>query len=209
MIKIAIIESLQIVREGLISLLEQSKEIKVVLSTDTGIEMLEQLELMSVLPDVCLLDVNMKTLDCCVVLKVLKEKFASIKTIAISISTKDYYLFKMIIDGVDDSHSKENSIDLLIKKIKEVVQVDKSPESSARSLENYMRRPPIPILNETEMEYLKHLCDDLTNKEIAEKMGKSVRTVENYRDELLKKLNVKSRVGIVVFALKSLQIGNE
>jgi DNA-binding NarL/FixJ family response regulator len=59
-----------------------------------------------------------------------------------------------------------------------------------------------PALSKRQLEMLKRMCTELSYKEIAEKMFVSPRTIDNYREELLKKLNVQSRVGFVLFAIK-------
>ena len=51
--------------------------------------------------------------------------------------------------------------------------------------------------------FLKLVCTELTYKEIAEKMQLSPRTIDNYRDNLFEKLNVKTRVGLVMYAIKN------
>jgi DNA-binding NarL/FixJ family response regulator len=58
-------------------------------------------------------------------------------------------------------------------------------------------------ITEREMEFLKFAATDMTMKEIADKMNVSSRTVDGYRDELFKKLNVQSRIGLVLFAIKN------
>ena len=55
---------------------------------------------------------------------------------------------------------------------------------------------------ENEITFLQLSCTEMTYKEIAEKMNVSPRTIDGYRDDLLKKLNVQSRVGLVMFAIK-------
>jgi DNA-binding NarL/FixJ family response regulator len=59
------------------------------------------------------------------------------------------------------------------------------------------------ILNENEISFLKLVSSELTYKEIAQKMKISPRTIDNYRDALFLKLNVKSRVGLAMYAVKS------
>ncbi len=59
------------------------------------------------------------------------------------------------------------------------------------------------ILNENEISFLKYVASELTYKEIAQKMQISPRTIDNYRDALFLKLNVKSRVGLAMYAVKS------
>jgi DNA-binding NarL/FixJ family response regulator len=73
---------------------------------------------------------------------------------------------------------------------------------------NHIDEPEQPVralimLNEREIEFLKLACTEMTYKEIAEKMYLSARTIDGYRDTLFEKLNVKSRVGLVMYAIRS------
>lgn len=61
----------------------------------------------------------------------------------------------------------------------------------------------LTMLSEREKEFLKLACTEMTYKEIAEKMFLSARTIDGYRDALFEKLNVKSRVGLVMYAIRS------
>lgn len=58
-------------------------------------------------------------------------------------------------------------------------------------------------LTKREMEFIKYACTELTYKEIASKMGISPKTVDGHRDSLFYKLNVKSRVGLVLYAIRN------
>ncbi len=68
--------------------------------------------------------------------------------------------------------------------------------------ENDKTRKAIKV-NDTEITFLKLACTELTYKEIAHKMFKSPRTIDGYRDDLFQKLNVKTRVGLVLYAIKN------
>jgi DNA-binding NarL/FixJ family response regulator len=73
---------------------------------------------------------------------------------------------------------------------------------------NHLDGPEQPVrslimLNDREIEFLKLACTEMTYKEIAEKMYLSARTIDGYRDALFEKLNVKSRVGLVMYAIRS------
>jgi len=73
---------------------------------------------------------------------------------------------------------------------------------------NHLDEPEQPVrsiimLNDRETEFLKLACTEMTYKEIAEKMFLSARTIDGYRDSLFEKLNVKSRVGLVMYAIKN------
>ena len=62
---------------------------------------------------------------------------------------------------------------------------------------------PIALLTEKELTFLQYACSEMTYKDIAIAMQASPRTVDGYRDELFKKLNLQSRVGLVMFAIKN------
>ena len=58
-------------------------------------------------------------------------------------------------------------------------------------------------LTQREIEFLKYACTEMTYKEIADKMFVSTRTVEGYRDALCEKLDLKTRVGLAMYAIKN------
>jgi DNA-binding CsgD family transcriptional regulator len=64
-------------------------------------------------------------------------------------------------------------------------------------------RRPMLILNSREVEFLRLVCTEWTYKEIAERMHLSPRTIDGYRDALFEKLNVRTRVGLAMFAVRS------
>jgi DNA-binding NarL/FixJ family response regulator len=57
-------------------------------------------------------------------------------------------------------------------------------------------------LKEREIEFIEHVCSELTYKEIAEKMFLSPKTIDGYRDSLFQKLNLRNRIGLVLYAIK-------
>jgi len=62
---------------------------------------------------------------------------------------------------------------------------------------------PIQTLSENELTFLKWICTDKTYKEIADEMNLSPRTIDTYRDNLFKKLQIKTRTGLAIFAIKN------
>ena len=60
-----------------------------------------------------------------------------------------------------------------------------------------------PTLSKNEIEFLKLCCTELTYKEMADKMNISPRTIDNYREALFMKLNIKSRTGLVLYAIQN------
>lgn len=64
-------------------------------------------------------------------------------------------------------------------------------------------RNPLAVLNDREIEFLRYACTEMTYKEIASKMYLSPRTIDGYRDTLFDKLHIKTRVGLVTFAIRN------
>ena len=64
-------------------------------------------------------------------------------------------------------------------------------------------RNPISVLNDREIEFLQYACTEMTYKEIAGRMFLSPRTIDGYRDTLFEKLRLKTRVGLVTFAIRN------
>jgi DNA-binding NarL/FixJ family response regulator len=99
-------------------------------------------------------------------------------------------VFKQALDNIRDTGFYMNEL-VSNKMLNYVTHEDKGKEMSI-----------VSALTENELVFLQLVCTEMTHKEIAEKMKLSPRTIDGYRDELLKKLKVQSRIGLVIFAIK-------
>jgi DNA-binding NarL/FixJ family response regulator len=100
-------------------------------------------------------------------------------------------IFKQALDNIRDSGFFMN--ELVSNKMLNYVTNDEDNATKAHLISQ---------LTDNEITFLQLSCTEMTYKEIAEKMKVSPRTIDGYRDHLLKKLNVQSRVGLVIFAIK-------
>jgi two-component system invasion response regulator UvrY len=100
-------------------------------------------------------------------------------------------VFKQALDSIRDTGFYMNEL-VSNKMLNYVTHEDKEQEMAI-----------VSALTENEIAFLKMVCTEMTHKEIAEQMKLSPRTIDGYRDELLKKLKVQSRIGLVIFAIKS------
>ena len=66
-----------------------------------------------------------------------------------------------------------------------------------------IKKPSEVELKEREIEFIKHACTEMTYKEIAEVMFLSTKTIEGYRDSIYEKLNIKNRIGLVLYAIRN------
>jgi DNA-binding NarL/FixJ family response regulator len=101
-------------------------------------------------------------------------------------------VFKQALDNIRDTGFFMN--DLVSNKMLSYVRDE---ESNGKGMS------AIALLTEKELTFLQYACSEMTYKDIAIAMQASPRTVDGYRDELFKKLNLQSRVGLVMFAIKN------
>lgn len=208
--KIALADDHVLLRNGLANLL-RDLDYEVVFEADNGLELTEKMK--HAQPDIVLMDINMPRMDGYETTLWLKKKHPDVKVLALSMYDDENSIIRMIRNGakgyiLKDSDPAELKSALLAlvqkgfyhselvtgKLIHTINHMDEPENSSAKNLLG---------LNEKEVEFLKLACTEMTYKEIAEKMFLSPRTIDGYRDALFEKLNLKSRVGLVVFAIKN------
>ena len=207
MINVLIADDHSMIREGLKQLLELEGDFKVIAEACDGVECLNKLE--TVTPDVLLLDINMPNMNGLEVLQKMKEKRMKIKVLVLTIHSEVEYLLKAVDIGVNGYLLKDSESAELKKAILAVVNGD-----------NYIQPSLIPVLNSKmidrdkdvmkiesltrrELEVLKNLSIGMYNKEIAEKLDISERTVKNHISNIFKKIEVTDRTQAAVFAIRN------
>lgn len=206
-VNIMIADDHSMIREGLKQLLELEGEFKVICEACDGIECIDKLE--TVVPDVLLLDINMPNMNGLEVLQKMKENKMKIKVLVLTVHNEVEYLLKAVDIGVNGYLLKDSESSELKKAILAVVNG-----------ENYIQPSLIPVLNskmidrdndtikiesltKRELEVLKNLSYGMYNKEIAEKLDISERTVKNHISNIFKKIEVTDRTQAAVFAIRN------
>ena len=206
-INVMIADDHSMIREGLKQLLELEGNFKVIAEACDGVECLNKLE--TVTPDVLLLDINMPNMNGLEVLQKMKEKRMKIKVLVLTIHSEVEYLLKAVDIGVNGYLLKDSESAELKKAIHAVVNGD-----------NYIQPSLIPVLNSKmidrdkdvmkiesltrrELEVLKNLSIGMYNKEIAEKLDISERTLKNHISNIFKKIEVTDRTQAAVFAIRN------
>ncbi|MEQ8361528.1 MAG: response regulator transcription factor [Cyclobacteriaceae bacterium] len=209
-IKLAVIDDHKLFRKGLISLIEMvSQDYSILFEADNGRDLQQKID-KSNLPDIVLMDVNMPSMDGIESVQWLKEHYPEVKVLVVSMIEKEEVIVKMLKLGVkgylckdvepielkNALHAVSNKgfyyTDFITGKLVHSLQTDQ-PEDS-KGLEQ---------LNEREKHFLQLACSEMTYHEIADIMFVSPKTVDGYRNSLFEKLNVKSRVGMVIHAIKN------
>lgn len=206
-VKIMIADDHSMIREGLKSLLELDGDIKVIAEAVDGKDCLDKLDIVK--PDVLLLDINMPKMNGLEVLKNLKERRIKVKVLVLTVHNEIEYLMKAVDIGINGYVLKDSESAELKKAIFKIVegetyiQPSLIPALNAKRIEKNEDEERIDDLTKRELEVLKLLAIGMYNKEIAEKLNISERTVKNHVSNIFKKLEVTDRTQAAVFAIRN------
>lgn len=218
MITIAIADDHTLLRKALVNLINDFEDCQVVVEAGNGQELIEQLKSRKELPQVAILDVNMPQMDGYATANYLMQHYPALSTLSLSMLTDEAHVLKMLHAGVKgyilkecDPEELHNAIIYASKGeyfINDLMTVQIGRGIAALNSHGNSRHPlsygdPMPQLTEREIEFLQWTASDFTYKEIADKMRLSPRTVDSYRDTLFEKLQIKSRVGLAIYAIKN------
>jgi len=203
-IRIAIVDDHALFRNGVAALMREFEELRIMFEAENGLDMQQKLSTQKLLPHVILMDINMPVIDGYMATEWLKKNQPEIKVLALSMFEDDKAVIKMLKCGACGYLLKESKPTEVLEAIKTIYHKgmyinDLVSGKMIRSI----TVNELPALTKLEHAFLEYCCTELTYKEISEAMFVSPRTVDNYRDTLLKKLNLKSRVGLVLYALQN------
>jgi DNA-binding NarL/FixJ family response regulator len=210
-IKIALVDDEALFVEGLSLLFSNVAHINVTTTANSGLEFLGFLadNLETDLPDIALVDIQMKPMDGFQLVEALKDKYPDLKIIILSSHYKSNVLGHMIKLGVSAFIPKNANKELLITGIESVNNTGVYfTQTDQEMLMRYMNRrskkitlSPNKKLSAREIEILKLICLEHTNQEIADQLFLSIRTVEGHRQRILEKVGAKNTVGLVIYAI--------
>lgn len=207
-IRLALADDHNLFRKGVEELIEDFDNMEIVASVANGKELIDKLTAAIVLPDVCLLDINMPEMNGFETAKKIKELWPDIKILAVSVYDSEFNVLGMLRAGAGGYILKDTQPQVLRVAIESLHKNGfyHSELVTGKILHQFMTKPKEQSsveLSENELMFLKHCCSELTYKEIADLMKISHRTIDGYRDQLFLKLNIKSRTGLVLYALKT------
>ncbi len=210
-LKIVLLDDHVLLRNGLASLINSFGGYIVLFEADNGKDFIDQLKPANV-PDIVLMDINMPEMDGYETTLWLKKNYPLVNVLALSMYDNENAIIRMFKAGAKgyilkdcDPSELRSALDSIGQKgfyysemvtgrlIHTINQLDEE-ENTVKNLIQ---------LNDREVEFLKLTCSELTYKEIADKMFLSPRTIDGYRDALFEKLNIKTRVGLVMYAIKN------
>ena len=203
-IQIALIDDHRLFRSGIAYLINNFNRYSVLFEAGDGEEMIKKIQ-SKLKPDIILLDISMPKMDGISCAKWLRANHPEIKVIVLSMFEDAEKVLTMVRMGVKGYLLKDSEPadfeDALMKVSNDEIYY---PDFVTRHLvHNINIDYTLAKLNSREIEFLKLSATELTYKEIAEHMCISSRTVDGYRDQLFEKLQIKSRIGLVLYAIKN------
>jgi two-component system, NarL family, invasion response regulator UvrY len=209
-IKVALVDDHVLLRSALATLINNFKDCTVVVEANHGKELLNKLET-GIHVDVVLLDFNMPVMDGLETAKSLQSHYPEINILMLTMYDSELILIRLLQAGVKGFLKKDIHPDEFRQAILSVTQTGfYYSHDSTGKLVNLFRKqndghfPQIEknMLSEMEIQFLRMASTELTYKEIAQQSGLNPRAVDNIRDSLFQKLNVRSRVGLAMYAIR-------
>ncbi|WP_300434781.1 response regulator transcription factor [Christiangramia sp.] len=168
-----------------------------------GRELVDHYENGKASPDIILLDMRMPVMDGMETMKWLKKYNPEQKVLTLTVDQEDETIIKMLRFGCRGYLLKDidpEEFEYALNAIDRTGYYSNKTISEALSRDG--KKLKYEELTKRELEFLNHACSELTYKAIAGEMNLSPKTIDNYRESLFSKLHVKSRVGLVIFALR-------
>ncbi|WP_145473097.1 response regulator transcription factor [Staphylococcus hominis] len=187
MISIIIAEDQYMLRKAMVQLIEFNEQMKVVNDCNNGGDAFEFIEKYH--PDIAILDIEMPGLTGLEVLSKIREFKIDTKVIIVTTFKRPGYFEKDVANEVDAYVLKERSVEDLIQTIKHVMNGEKEYSTSLMTTLFKESNP----LTHKEQVVLREIGDNLSSKEIAEKLYLSDGTVRNYTSNIIDKLNAENR----------------
>lgn len=205
--EVVIADDHKLMRTALAKLINSFDEYSVLFEADNGKDLRVRMKELGI-PDIVLLDVNMPEMNGFETTEWLFRNYPQVKVMALSMLSDEKSIIRMFRLGAKgyllkntEPEEFKKALDSIVNK--NVYLSDYISSKLVSGLHNDSDREPDEVqLNEKEKEFLRWTCSELSYKEIAEKMYLSPRTIDDYRQSLFNKLNVHSRVGLVMYAVR-------
>lgn len=200
----------ELIREGFVTLLNKNKEISVVAEASNGEELIRLAHQLQ--PDIIITDIQMPVMNGIEVTRKLTIELPHIGIIALSMFEEQVPVLDMLEAGAKGyllkNAGKQEIIDAIKAVFKDEPYYSENINNILMQIKSDDNRKPIlkkgkPEFTDKEIEIIKFICNQYSNKEIGDQMRLSKRTIESYREQIRFKINAKNTVGIALYAIKN------
>ncbi|RYD58298.1 MAG: response regulator transcription factor [Sphingobacteriales bacterium] len=208
-VSIFLIDDHPIVRNGIRSLIESMGPYKVIRQFDNGQDLIDAIPFDEA-PQLMILDLAMPVMDGKETVKQLRALNVNIPVLILTLETDEQTIIELFRMGIRGYLPKSSTAEILKKAIDDVIHTgyyhnEILIKALTANTEDKAPQQPLVHATEREAEFLRLVCDEqeYTYEQIAHMMGISRRTVDGHRESLFEKFNIKSKTGLVLFAIKS------
>lgn len=201
---VVIVDDHNLFAQSLKGLVNSFQDFQVTHVFKNGQELVNFFEANKVKPDIVLLDIRMPVLDGVETMAWLRENYPEQIALALTMEHEEETIIKMIRSGCRGYLLKDIEPEEFLFALTCVMESGYYISDEVTSALNCSREQnSFKNLTKREMEFIHHACSEMTYKEVALKMHLSPKTIDGYRESLFHKLDVKSRVGLVLFAVQN------
>jgi len=211
-IRIFLVDDHQLVRDGIKALLLSSEDINILGEASTGKECFEKIAVEQ--PDILILDISLPDTTGIEITRQVTVQYPDVRVLILSMYTNEDFIFNSVKSGARGYLPKNTSREELLSAIHAIYDGEEffSDSISRIMLKGYVRKAkeddfvsqgsPVPLTSR-EIEILKLFAEGFINKEISDKLDISIRTVETHKNHIMKKLELKSTVELIKFAIRN------
>ena len=208
--KVAVVDDHQLVRIGLVQMVQALPGWEVTIEAANGKDFIDQTNLLSP-PDIVLLDIRMPIMDGYETALWIRSHLPETRVLVVSMVSREPAIIRMLRLGVYGFITKESTQAELHQALIRIKQKQFHVNELVGNRifhyfsENSTEQLPDEKNDITDREFifLRKCCSELTYRQIAKEMHVSPRTIDTYRDHLFEKLQVRTRVGLVIYALRT------
>ncbi|PID69624.1 MAG: DNA-binding response regulator [Flavobacteriales bacterium] len=203
---VGIVDDHLLFARSLKGLINSFDNFNVTLEANNGKVILNILKREHKLPDILLMDVNMPVMNGIETMAEISKHYPDLKVLALSMEDDEESILKMIKNGAKGYLLKDIHPQTLLEALNSVIEegyyhTKRVSDILVQSLHKKEKKKDKINLQPREKEFLQHACTEMTYKEIADVMCLSPKTIDGYREQCFKKLNVKNRIGLVLYAM--------
>jgi len=208
-IRLALADDHTLFRQGLSALLSDYEELKVVIEVPNGLELIQSLKSKPV--DVAIVDYEMPEMDGLETTRQIRLKHPETKIISLTMHNSEDLILQLLDKGTNGFLLKDFDSEKVVDAIYAVLENDYyfNDHIAKEMLHHVMKKRKlkprfgVSALSDKEIQIIRLICEEKTNKEISEILNLSPRTIEGSRARIIHKINVKNTAGIVLYAIKN------
>lgn len=205
--KVVIVEDHTLLSQAIAGVVDRFENFKVIYQCKNGQELIEKFDAdKSNIPDLVLMDIIMPIMNGIETTQWITDNYPNIHVLALSVEADEQIILQMLKSGAKGYLLKDTEKTILNHALIEVMN---NGYYHTKIVTDILLKSALGKnitsnnLKENEIQFMKLICTEMTYKEIASQMCLSPKTIDGYRDALFQKLNVKNRIGLVMYAIKN------